>query len=1169
MMHTSYSRLLLLAVLLITPLASKAQETWSSRTSGVTAGLWSIAYGSGQWIAVGESGTILSSVDGITWSSRVSGYTSRWLVSVGYGASTWVVVGESGLILTSSDGSSWTARTSGTTSRINGVTYGGGRWIAVAESGELLTSTDSRTWTKLSPSTDRLRGITYSYGQFVITGDNGLIRTTIDSTDYSSNLLPSGFFVESVIYGRKTFVAVGEDGYVISSPDAVTWNNVKSGTTSYLRGVTFFNGQFVAVGTSGVVLTAPSPDSAWTARQTGSTATLTAVASSDATIVAVGSSGTILQSTPPAAAPTINTAPAAISEAAGSNVLFNVVATGSPPLSYQWLFNGAAIAGETSDTLFLANVSTAQAGNYSVTVKNSLGAVTSGSAALQLRSATPDSIIDSTFTPIPIASGVKGIVEQADGKIIVALTQGTAEVLQRYNKDGSQDLTYVPKITGSIAQLKLQPDGKLLVVGSTLLPNSTYAYSLIRLNVDGGVDTGFAGVGVTGSNVLEVAFQSNKILARSDKLTRYNSDGSKDPAFMEIAASAFCVDSKDRIYVVDSGKKISRLLSSGIKDNTFSDIIVSLIDYYMFVTKILVNSNDDLIVTESGQGVRGGPWIRFYVLTSKGEKIFPIPSIGSGSTGGTVLAITEINGVGDLYVIGGSAVMGVYIRPEFTRYNKEFKKDYSFEASYGASLTGVYFLANSSGGGVYLAAQYATSAFVSNYAKPSYESCIKKIVYSNALAPQPIIFSSLTPEIATATPNSTLNLSVKAAGTGPITYAWKSTVTLGNADQATATFPTNVSGTYYATVTATNRAGSVTSSPIRIVIPESIPVFSTQPSNVSSSTGRSAILTAAAGGTSPITYQWYRGTTLVGTGATLTLKNLSATDAGEYTVVATNSLGTTRSSAAQLTVDGLARLANISTRASAGAADNTLIAGFVISGPTSKSVLIRGIGRGLSDFGLTGVMQNPKITLYDGAGKSLSSIVGYDSSKTPSGLVTGVGAFPYKNSYDCAMLSTLTAGNYTVQLTDTNNATGVALIEVYEADDNSNRISNLSSRAYVGAGASIAIGGISVQGDKPRQFLIRGVGPTLKDFGVSTALLDPVLKLTTALGAPVAENDDWSTSTNKAALVAATAKLTFPFTEGSLDAAILITLSAGNYTALISGKNDTTGVALVEVYEIP
>ena len=84
---------------------------------------------------------------------------------------------------------------------------------------------------------------------------------------------------------------------------------------------------------------------------------------------------------------------------------------------------------------------------------------------------------------------------------------------------------------------------------------------------------------------------------------------------------------------------------------------------------------------------------------------------------------------------------------------------------------------------------------------------------------------------------------------------------------------------------------------------------------------------------------------------------------------------------------------------------------------------------------------------------------------------------------------------------------------------------------------------------------------------VFALLLAPMAS--TALGAPVAENDDWSTSTNKAAIIAATAKLTFPFTEGSLDAAILITLSAGNYTALISGKNDTTGVALVEVYEIP
>jgi hypothetical protein len=88
MTHGHFRSVLLVLALLLAPFASKAQETWVSRASGVTAGFWSVAYGNGQWIAVGESGTILSSVDGSTWTSRVSGYTSKWLVSVGYGSST-------------------------------------------------------------------------------------------------------------------------------------------------------------------------------------------------------------------------------------------------------------------------------------------------------------------------------------------------------------------------------------------------------------------------------------------------------------------------------------------------------------------------------------------------------------------------------------------------------------------------------------------------------------------------------------------------------------------------------------------------------------------------------------------------------------------------------------------------------------------------------------------------------------------------------------------------------------------------------------------------------------------------------------------------------------------------------------------------------------------------
>lgn len=319
----------------------------------------------------------------------------------------------------------WTPRTSGTTARLNGVAYGGGRWMIVAESGELLTSTDSLAWTKLSPSTDRLRDLIFAYGQFVITGDNGLVRTTIDATNYAAKALPGGFFVESVTYARRAFVAVGEDGYAITSSDATTWTTLASGTTAYLRGITFFNGQFIAVGTAGAIVTTPAPGSTWTARASSSTATFTAVAASDVSVVTVGSGGTILRSVPVAAAPAIAVSPRSVTEVAGSNVLLSATAIGSPPLTYQWSFNGQPLAGQNSDQLFLSNAQSAQAGSYAVTVTNQLGSATSTAAVLQLAASnTPGPIVDSTFTPTLImTAGVTAAVEQPDGKIIIGGSQ--------------------------------------------------------------------------------------------------------------------------------------------------------------------------------------------------------------------------------------------------------------------------------------------------------------------------------------------------------------------------------------------------------------------------------------------------------------------------------------------------------------------------------------------------------------------------------------------------------------------------------------------------------------------------------------------------------------------------------------------------------------------------
>jgi BNR/Asp-box repeat len=267
---------------------------------------------------------------------------------------------------------------------------------------------------------------------------------------------------------------------------------------------------------------------------------------------------------------------------------------------------------------------------------------------------------------------------------------------------------------------------------------------------------------------------------------------------------------------------------------------------------------------------------------------------------------------------------------------------------------------------------------------------------------------------------------------------------------------------------------------------------------------------------------------------------------------------------------GLARLTNISLRASVGSGEATLIAGFVVTGTSAKRVLVRGVGPGLGAFGLTGLLPDPRVSLYDSAARLLASNDDFDQVVTPAGLVTGVGAFSLTQRVDAALIATLAPGNYTAQVTDASNRPGLALVEIYEADATSTRISNLSGRAFVGSGASVAIGGLSVQGTRSRQFLVRGIGPALTAFGVSAALADPVLTLTTAAGATVGANNDWESAGNSAELLAAAAQVgAFALPRGSKDAAVLISLEPGNYTALISGANGTSGIALLEVYELP
>jgi hypothetical protein len=265
---------------------------------------------------------------------------------------------------------------------------------------------------------------------------------------------------------------------------------------------------------------------------------------------------------------------------------------------------------------------------------------------------------------------------------------------------------------------------------------------------------------------------------------------------------------------------------------------------------------------------------------------------------------------------------------------------------------------------------------------------------------------------------------------------------------------------------------------------------------------------------------------------------------------------------------GTARLVNIATRANVGGTFGTPIAGFVIAG-AARSVLVRAVGPALTSFGVAGALGDPRLSVVRGDGSTVAANDNWLASDGPA--MTAVGAFSLPaNSRDAALVSTLAAGPYTAPVTAPAGDAGVALVEVYDTGSAAaGSIVNASTRAFVGTGDSVLIPGFVVGGNGSLRVLVRAVGPGLSGFGVPGLLADPVLTVFRD-GAPVATNDNWSTAANAAEIAAAATNVgAFPLATGSRDAAVLVTLTPGAYTAVVSGTGGTTGTALVEIYTLP
>ncbi|MBS0631493.1 MAG: matrixin family metalloprotease [Verrucomicrobia bacterium] len=265
-----------------------------------------------------------------------------------------------------------------------------------------------------------------------------------------------------------------------------------------------------------------------------------------------------------------------------------------------------------------------------------------------------------------------------------------------------------------------------------------------------------------------------------------------------------------------------------------------------------------------------------------------------------------------------------------------------------------------------------------------------------------------------------------------------------------------------------------------------------------------------------------------------------------------------------------ARVINLSVRTPAGTGSQTLIVGFVVSGSGSKALLLRGVGPGLLSQGVPNALGDPTMRLLDASQAELAVNNDWGGSAQLAQLFSSLGAFALpSNSKDAALSNSIAPGAYSCHVYPSTTGSGVILAEFYDADTAAPTASvvNLSARTQVGTGGDILIAGFVVAGNAPKTLLIRGVGPTLTALGVGGALADPQLYLYSG-STIIASNDNWGgTAEFKTAF--ATVGAGALAADTSKDAALLVTLQPGTYTAQLSGVGGTTGVGLVEIYLMP
>ena len=829
--------------------------------------------------------------------------------------------------------------------------------------------------------------------------------------------------------------------------------------------------------------------------------------------------------TVPSSAPSITQQPQSESVNLGSGATFTVTGSGTPNPTYQWYFNGTAITGATNASFAISTTQASNAGQYTVTLTNQVGSITSNPATLKIIQPA----VNVSITQQPQTQTI--FVSQAVTFSVSAL--GSAPLSYQWLFNGVP----IPSATSSVytlANTQTSSAGSYSVVVTNPVSSVTSSNALLSVLLP------FSAPVISlqpNSQIVQVGSQATFAVATSTSGTTSYQWYLNGAIIYGATASTYsilnCQASNAGSYMVVLSNAAGSTASLAAVLSVTNPAIAPVITLQPQSQTSVIGNTVTFTVLASGTPSPTYQWYNNWVpITSATSSSLTLNSVQFTDQGSyTVIATNPANSV----------------------------------TSAAAILT----LQNASG-----------SPFITTVSGVSMDSTH---ITSNTL--------STTTSSTLAVPlGGSATLTATATGNPSPNFQWyfngQSIAGANGPSYSISNFQSWSSGSY--SVLATNALGSYASyGQLLIVAPTSgTPVITTQPHTQFVTPGETVTLSTQVGvntQSSYTNYQWYlNGIAIAGATHPLLMTTASVGNSGSYQCMITNASGSILTNPALISVaptSNPGRLINLSVLSYYGPGNQALSLGFVIGGygtSGNQPLLIRAVGPSLKVFQVPSLLGDPSLSLFSGPfiinnNAGWANVIINQSQVSAADTATGAFALTNPSSLDAALVTTLPPSAYTIQVGSTSGNSGNTLAEIYDDTPtaaylpSSSRLVNLSCGQLIQSGSKITAGFV-IGGNTSKTVLVRVVGPTLANYAITGYMPDPQLKVFSGT-AIIGSNSGWAGDTS--IIKAAASAGAFPLNDPkSNDSAILLTLAPGSYSVEGSSVSGTVGVALIEVYDI-